>query len=155
MLSLVAQPCPTLCDPMDCSTPGLPVLCHLPERAKLMSIESVMPSNHLFPYCSLLLLPSVFPSIRVFSNESTLHLRGLEFLGHEPNSDPDGNAKAGPLASKTLSLGSPGSQDPGWGSVFPIQGAQLGSSTETSPQSIPESAVLHTGEEAKSKGGSW
>ena len=40
---------------------------------KLLSIESVMPSNHLM--CSLLLLPSVFPSIRVFSNESTLHIR--------------------------------------------------------------------------------
>ena len=40
---------------------------------KLMSIESVMPSNHLILCCSLLLLPSVFPSIRVFSNESALH----------------------------------------------------------------------------------
>ena len=37
---------------------------------KLMSIESVMPSNHLILYCPLLLLPSIFPSIRVFSNES-------------------------------------------------------------------------------------
>ena len=42
---------------------------------KLMSIESVMPSNHLIPYCPLLLLPSIFPSIRVFSNESVLHIR--------------------------------------------------------------------------------
>ena len=42
---------------------------------KLMSIKSVMPSNHLIPYCPLLLLPSIFPSIRVFSNESTLHIR--------------------------------------------------------------------------------
>ena len=42
---------------------------------KLMSIESVMPSNHLIPCCLLLLLPSVLPSIRVFSNESALHIR--------------------------------------------------------------------------------
>ena len=42
---------------------------------KLMSIESVMPSNHLFLYCPLLLPPSVFPSIRVFSNEIVLHIR--------------------------------------------------------------------------------
>ena len=42
---------------------------------KLMSVESVMPSNHLILYCPLLLLPSIFPSIRVFSNESVLHIR--------------------------------------------------------------------------------
>ena len=42
---------------------------------KLMSIESVMPSNHLILYCPLLLLPSIFPSIRVFSNESVLHIK--------------------------------------------------------------------------------
>ena len=42
---------------------------------KLMSIESVMPSSHLILYCPLLLLPSIFPSIRVFSNESDLHIR--------------------------------------------------------------------------------
>ena len=42
---------------------------------KPLSIESVMPSNHLILYCPLLLLPSIFPSIRVFSNESVLHIR--------------------------------------------------------------------------------
>ena len=42
---------------------------------KLMSIQSVMPSNHLILYCRLLLLPSIFPSIKVFSNESVLHIR--------------------------------------------------------------------------------
>ena len=52
---------------MDCSTPGYPVLHHLPEFLKLVSTESVMPSNHLILCCPLL-LPSVFPSIRVFSN---------------------------------------------------------------------------------------
>ena len=46
---------------------------------KLISIESVMPSNHLILYCPLLLLPSIFPSIRVFSNESVLHIRWLKY----------------------------------------------------------------------------
>ena len=69
----------TLCDPMDCSTPGFPVLHHLPELLKLMSIESVVPSNHLILYCPLLLLPSIFPSIRVFSIESALCIRQPEY----------------------------------------------------------------------------
>ena len=46
---------------------------------KLMSIESVMPSNHLILYRPLLLLPSILPSIRVFSNESALHIRGPKY----------------------------------------------------------------------------
>ena len=45
--SSVAQSCPTLCDPIDCSTPGFPVHYQLPKLIKLMTIESVMPSNHL------------------------------------------------------------------------------------------------------------
>ena len=53
---------------------GFPVLNHLWSLLKLMSIESVMPSNHLI-LCHPLLLPSVFPSIRVFSNESVLRIR--------------------------------------------------------------------------------
>ena len=57
-------------NPMDCSTPGLPVHHQLPESTQTMSIESVMPSNHLILCRPLLLLPSVFPSISVFSNES-------------------------------------------------------------------------------------
>ena len=69
--SSVAQSCPTLCDPMNCSTPGLPVHHHLPEF-RLTSIKSVMPSSHLILGRPLLLLPPISPSIRVFSNESTL-----------------------------------------------------------------------------------
>ena len=72
--SSITQSCPTLCDPMNCSIPGLPVRHQLPEFSQLMSIESVMPSNYLILCCPLLLLPSIFPSIRVFSNESTLHI---------------------------------------------------------------------------------
>ena len=60
---------------MDCSTPGLPVHRQLLEFSQLMSIESVMPSNHLILCHSLLLPPSTFPSIRVFTNESVLHIR--------------------------------------------------------------------------------
>ena len=71
----VAQSCPTLCDPMDYSMSGFPVHPHLPELAKLMFIETVMPSNHLVFHRPLLLLPSILPSIRVFSNESALRIR--------------------------------------------------------------------------------
>ena len=73
--SSVAQMCPTLCYPIDCSTLGLPVHHQLLESTQLLSIELVMSSNHLILCCSLLLLPSIFPSIRVFFNESALHIR--------------------------------------------------------------------------------
>jgi len=61
--------------PVDCSTPGLPVNHQLQSLLKFMSIESVMPSNYLILCHPLLLLPSIFPSIRVFSNESVLPIR--------------------------------------------------------------------------------
>ena len=73
--SSVIQSCPTLCNPMNRSMPGLPVHHQLQEFTRLTSIESVMPSSHLILCCSLLLLPPIPPSIRVFSNESTLRLR--------------------------------------------------------------------------------
>ena len=73
--SSVPQSCPTLCDPMDCSTPGLPIHHNSWSLLKLMSIESVIPSNHLTLCHYLLLLPSILPSIRVFSSESVLHIR--------------------------------------------------------------------------------
>ena len=60
---------------MDCSTPGLPVHQHFWSLLKLMSIKSVMPSNHLILCHALLLRYSIFPSIRVFSNESVLCIR--------------------------------------------------------------------------------
>ena len=71
----VAQSCPTLCNPMDCSMPGLPVHHQLLELAQTHVHELVMPSNHLILCYSLLLPPSIFPSIRVFSNESVLRIR--------------------------------------------------------------------------------
>ena len=55
---------------------------------KLMSIASVMPSNHLILWCPLLLLPSIFPSIRVFSNESALHIRWPKFWSFSFNISP-------------------------------------------------------------------
>ena len=69
----VVQSCPTLCNPMNHSTPGVPVHHQLPSTPKLMSIELVMPSNHLILCCPLLLLPSIFPSFKVFSSDSILH----------------------------------------------------------------------------------
>ena len=73
---LVAMSCRTLCDLMNCSTPGFPVLHYLLWLLKLMFIESVMPSNHLILCCPLLLLPSIFPRIRDFSSELTFLIRG-------------------------------------------------------------------------------
>ena len=72
---VVAQLCPTICDPMDCSMPGFPVLHYLLEFAQIMSIESVMLSNHLILCHPHFLLPSIFPSIRVFSSELALSIR--------------------------------------------------------------------------------
>ena len=71
----VNKSCPTLCDPMNCSTPGFLSFIISLSLLKLMFIESVMPSNHLILCCPLLLLPSIFPSIRLFSNESVLRIR--------------------------------------------------------------------------------
>ena len=74
--SSVAQSCPTLCDPMDCSTPSFPDHHQLPELAQAHVHQiSDIPSNHLILCRPLLLLPSIFLNIRVFSNESGLHIR--------------------------------------------------------------------------------
>ena len=70
-LSSVTQSCPTLCDPMNGSTPGLPVHHQLPEFTQTL----VHPVSHLILCRPLLLLPPIPPSIRVFSNESTLCMR--------------------------------------------------------------------------------
>ena len=70
--STVAQLCPTLCDPVNQASLSMTNSWSPP---KPMSIESMMPSNYLILCCSLLLLPSIFPSIRVFPNESALHIR--------------------------------------------------------------------------------
>ena len=75
----VAKWCLTLCDPMDCSTPA-PLSSAISQWfLKLMSIKSMMPSKHLIFCFPLFLLPSIFPSIRVFPNESTFCIRWLKY----------------------------------------------------------------------------
>ena len=86
--SSVAQSCPTLCNPMNCSTPGLLSITNSRSLPKPMSIELVMPSNHLILCCSLLLLPLIFPSIRVFSNESPLCIRWPKYWSFSFNISP-------------------------------------------------------------------
>ena len=73
--SSVAQSCPTLCDPMNCSTPGLPVHHQLPEFTQTHAHRLGDSISHLILCRPLLLLPPIPPSIRVFSNESALHRR--------------------------------------------------------------------------------
>jgi len=85
--SSVAQSCPTLCNPMDCSTPGFPIT-NTQSLLKLMSIESVMPSNHLILCHPLFFPPPIFPSIRVFSNESALRIRWPKYWSFSFNINP-------------------------------------------------------------------
>ena len=73
--SSVTQSCPTLYDPLDCSMPGFLAQHQLRSLLKLTSIKLVMPSNHLILSLPLLLPPSIFPRIRVFSNELVLPIR--------------------------------------------------------------------------------
>ena len=86
--SSVTQSWPTLCDPMNHSTPGLPFHHQLLEFTKLMSIELVMPSNHLILCCPCLLPPSIFPRIRVFSDESVLRIRWPKYWSFSFNISP-------------------------------------------------------------------
>ena len=76
----VTQSCQTLCDPMDCSMPGFPVLHCLPELAHTHVHWWMIPSNHLVLCRPLLFLPSVFPSVRVFSSESVLCIKWPNLL---------------------------------------------------------------------------
>ena len=75
----VSQSGLNLCNPMECSTPGFPVHHQLPELTQTHVHWVVMPSNHLILCCSLLLLPSIFPSVRIFSNESALRIRWPQY----------------------------------------------------------------------------
>ena len=83
-----AQLCPTLCNPMDSSTPDLLSFTNSWSPPKPMSIEPVMPSNHLILCRPLLLPPSIFPSIRVFSNESALCIRWPKYWSFSFNISP-------------------------------------------------------------------
>ena len=86
--SSVAQSCVTLWNPMDCSSQASPSTANSWSLLKLMSIESVMPSNYLILCRPLLLPPSIFPSIRVFSNESVLHIRWPKYWSFSFNISP-------------------------------------------------------------------
>ena len=86
--SSVAQSCLTLCDPMGCSTQASLSITNSQSLLKLMSIESVVPSNHLILCRPLLLPPPIFPSIRVFSNESVLHIRWTKYGSFSFNISP-------------------------------------------------------------------
>jgi len=86
--SSVAQSCPTPCDPMNRSTPGLLSITNCQRPPKPMSIELVMPSNYLILCHLLLLLPSIFPSIRVFSHVSALCIRWPKYWSFSFNISP-------------------------------------------------------------------
>ena len=73
---------------MNCSTPGLPLHHQLPELLKPMTIKSVMSSSYLILCCPLLLLPPIPPSIRLFSNESTLHMRWPKYWSFSFSTSP-------------------------------------------------------------------
>ena len=81
--SSLTQSCPTLCDPMDWGIPGFPVHHQLPElvQTHVHWSMSVMPSNHFILCHPLLLLPSIFPNIRVFA-KSTLHIRWPKYWSY-------------------------------------------------------------------------
>ena len=101
--SLVAQLCPILCDPMDCSTPGLPVHHQLPEftQTHVHWVGYAIQPPH--PLSSPFLPPSVFPSIRVFSNESVLHIRWPKDWSFSFNISPS-NQYSGLISFRTYWL---------------------------------------------------
>ena len=92
-VQLFATPWTAACQPSLSITNSLSLL-------KLVSIESVMPSNHLILCHPLLLLPSIFPSIRVFSNESVLHIRWPKYRSFSFNISPS-NEYSGLISFRT------------------------------------------------------
>ena len=92
--SSVAQSCLTLCDPWTAARQASLSITNSQSLPELISIESVMPSNYLILCRPLLLLPSIFPSIRVFSNESALHISWPECWGFSFNISPS-NERSG------------------------------------------------------------
>ena len=85
--SSVTKSHPTICNPMDCSTPVSPIFSISGSLLKFVSIESVRLSNHLI-LCRPILLPSVFPIIRVFSSESALHIRWPKYCSFSFSLNP-------------------------------------------------------------------
>ena len=93
-ISSVTQSCPTLCDPMNGSMLDLPVHHQLPEFTQTHVHRLVMPSNHLILCHPILFLPSIFPSIRVFSNESVLCIKWPKYWSFCFNTSPS-NERSG------------------------------------------------------------
>ena len=88
--SSVTQSCPTLCEPMDCSTPGLPIhhpILELTQTHVHWVSDAFQPSHPLLSH-PLILSPSIFPSIRIFSNESALHIRWPTYWSFSFNISP-------------------------------------------------------------------
>ena len=101
--SSVAQSCLTVCDLMNCSTPGLPVHPNSRSSLTLGSIESVMPSRHFILCLPLLLLPPIPPSIRVFSNKPTLRMRWPKYWSFSFSISPS-NEHLGLISFRVLDL---------------------------------------------------
>ena len=95
--SSVVQLSLTLCDPMTAARQASLFVANSRSQSKLMFIESVTPSNHLILYYPLLLLPSIFPSIRVFSNESALRIRWSKYWSFSFDISPS-NEFSGPIS---------------------------------------------------------
>ena len=94
---------------------------------KLMSIESVMPSNHLILYCPLLLLPSIFPSIRIFSNKSVLHIRWPKYWSFSFSISPS-NDYSGLISFRI-----------DWLDLLAVQGTRKSNRQRGPPEGIPGS----------------
>jgi len=86
--SSLAQLCPTLCDPWTATCQASLSITNSQSLLKLKSIKSVMPSNHLILCHPLLFPPPIFPNIRVFSNESVLHIRWPKYWSFSFNISP-------------------------------------------------------------------
>ena len=123
LFSSVTQSCPTVCDPIDCSQASLSIA-NSWSLLKLMSIESVMPSNHLILCRPLLFLPSMFPSIRVFSKELVLHIRWPKYWSFSFNISPS-NEKPGLISFRM-----------DWLHLLAVQGTLKGLQHHSSKESI-------------------
>ena len=95
---------------MDCSMPVLPVLHYLLEFSQTDVIESMTPSNHLILCCPLLFLPSIFPSIRIFSNELDFHIRWAKYWSFSFSISPSNEYSGSPCSPRDSHESSPASQ---------------------------------------------
>ena len=100
--SSVAQSCPTLSNPMDCCTPGSLSFIISLSLLRFTSLESMIPSNHFLLCRPLLLLPSIFPSIRVFSDESVLCIRWSKYWSFSFSMSPSNTQDWFPLGLTDL-----------------------------------------------------